>query len=293
MSRSMALFIGGLINLVGFIAPAFSGRLAFALFSRTGSRKPKSEKERAMMEAAAPLFESAEQKAIPLSQGSAVAHVFPMPENARSQKILLVHGWSSSAVHMLGLINGLRAAGAEVVALDLPGHGAAPGKKLHAPLAVEAISKTCEQLGPFDMIAGHSFGGYMTAATVNGVLPGLYVPKPQRVVTIASPSDVRVIFAQYAAMLGLSDTVLKALIGRIEAISGRKAEEFYGPELLAGSGVPALVLHAEDDKEVAAIAARQYAEAGPNIRVEWLNGFGHRRIVNSPEAIEAITKFAA
>lgn len=292
MSPSIARILGRLINLVGLFSPALAGRIAFGLFARTTSREPKSEKERAILQAAEPVFAEAYRREIPLSQSAAVAHVFPAGEQ-QGPRILVTHGWNSGAAYMLGLIEGLRSAGAQVVALDLPGHGAAPGRSLHAPLAVEAIAKACELLGPFDVMLGHSFGGYMTVATVQGVLPGLYKPEPRKIVTIASPSDVRIVFARYAKMLGLSQPVLNALIGRIEAISGRKAEDFFGPRLLAESGVEALILHAEDDKEVDADAARQYAQAGPNVHLEWLNGLGHRRIVNSREAIVAVTSFAA
>ncbi|MCO6186338.1 alpha/beta fold hydrolase [Rhizobium sp. L1K21] len=293
MSRRLTRFIGKLINAVGWVSPTFGGRMAFYLFSRTATRTPKSDKEKAVIAAAIPVFAQAQTRTVVLSEGKAVAHVFPAKAANGGPRVLLTHGWNSSALYMVGMIEGLRSAGAEVVALDLPGHGASPGRRLHAALAVEAISKTCEQLGPFDLMVGHSFGGYMTVASVRGVLQGLYKPQPRKVVTIASPSDVRIVFGRYVKMLGLSKSVHNGLISRIEAISGRKVEDFFGPKMLSEAGVEALVLHAEDDKEVDANAARQYADAGPQVQLQWLNGLGHRRIVNSPEAIVAVTSFAA
>jgi pimeloyl-ACP methyl ester carboxylesterase len=54
-----------------------------------------------------------------------------------------------------------------------------------------------------------------------------------------------------------------------------------------------LVLHAEDDKEVPALHARRYAASGPNVTLEWANGFGHRRIVSAEPVIDRIVQFLA
>ena len=78
----------------------------------------------------------------------------------------------------------------------------------------------------------------------------------------------------------------------VQRIAGQPIAFFSAGGMLAQkTDLPVLVLHAEDDKEVSARAARLYAEAGPHVRLEWMNGLGHRRIVNSPQTIDAITKF--
>ena len=39
--------------------------------------------------------------------------------------------------------------------------------------------------------------------------------------------------------------------------------------------------------------ARRYAAAGPNVTLEWANGFGHRRIVSAEPVIDRIVAFLA
>ena len=78
----------------------------------------------------------------------------------------------------------------------------------------------------------------------------------------------------------------------VKRIAGQPIAFFSAGRMLESvPQLPVLVLHADEDKEVSSRAARAYAEAGPNVRLEWLNGLGHRRIVNSPATIDAIKNF--
>ena len=76
-----------------------------------------------------------------------------------TKRILLVHGWGSRSDYLAAMIDGLMAGGAEVVALDWPGHGASPGRTLTMPAAVRAIDAAWRHFGGFDVAVGHSFGG--------------------------------------------------------------------------------------------------------------------------------------
>ncbi len=292
MTPTLMKFLGTLINIVGLLSPEIAGRLAFAVFSRTRSRKPKSAKEAEMLATSAALMDEATREVLHLPEGDAVVHVFAPTAAPTGEKVFVTHGWGSHAGFVPGLIAGLRATGATLYVLDLPGHGHSSGRKITPPMAVHAIAAADQRFGPFDVMTAHSFGGYMSVIAVSGALDGTPVVKPGKLVIIAAPADVRVVLGHFGGMLGLSDRVQKALVGQIERLSGRAADAFLGPDLLAKSGVETLVLHAEDDKEVGARAARQYGEAGEHVRLVWLNGFGHRRIVNSQEAIDAIAEFA-
>ena len=44
---------------------------------------------------------------------------------------------------------------------------------------------------------------------------------------------------------------------------------------------------------LAASHARRYAASGPNVTLEWANGFGHRRIVSAEPVIGRIVDFLA
>ena len=290
MNATALKMAGTLFNIIGIVSPEAGGRLAFALFTRTRNPKPSTPKEQALFDQSAPRMAEAARSVIDVPGGQAVVHHFPPLGPATGKKLLITHGWASRIAYTQGLVTALRQAGMEVYGIDLPGHGDAPGHKLHARIAIDVIAATYRRYGPFDAMIGHSFGGYMTVLAAHGALDGRPL-EAKKLVVIAAPADVRIILSNYSRFIGLNDTVKKALIGQIKRITGKPAEAAFGPKFLAEGKIPTLILHAEEDKEVSAKAARGYGEAGPHVTLQWLNGLGHRRIVNSPEAIEAIKNF--
>jgi alpha-beta hydrolase superfamily lysophospholipase len=290
MNAMVLKLAGRLFNTIGMISPEAGGRLAFALFTRTRNPKPATPKEQALFDQSASRMAEAARSVIAVPGGQAVVHHFPAIGPADGKRVLITHGWASRIAYTQGLVTALRQAGMEVYGLDLPGHGDAPGRKLNALMAIDAIAKTYRRYGPFDAMIGHSFGVYMTVLAAHGSLDGRPLD-PRKLVVIAAPADVRVVLSNYSRLIGLREPVKKALIGQIERVTGKPAEAAFGPSFLNEGKIPTLILHAEEDKEVSAKAARAYSAAGPHVTLQWLNGLGHRRIVNSPDAIEAIKNF--
>lgn len=290
MDAGRLKMMGRGLNLVGRVSPVLAGRLAFGLFTRTRNPEPQTGKERALFAESAPRMAEARRETLEVAGRQVAVHVFaPLgPDNGR--RVMFTHGWGSRIALTQGLVTGLREAGYAVHAIDLPGHGDSPGTSLHAGIAIATLAAVWHRYGPFDAMIGHSFGGFMTVLAAHGALDGKPL-QPPRIVLIASPADVRRVLRYFSKGLGLSDRVAAALMAELERATGRPLDASFAPKYLSASGVPTLVLHAQEDKEVGADAARAYAEAGPNVTLTWLDGLGHRRIVNSPEAIEAITKF--
>jgi pimeloyl-ACP methyl ester carboxylesterase len=193
---------------------------------------------------------------------------------------------------MQSLVSGLRQTGAEVVGLDLPGHGGSTGRVLTVPLAIDAIHAAWRQFGTFDAMIGHSFGGFVSAMVASGPLDWVVRRTPAKLVLIAAPVAAKHIFDGYADAMGFAGRVHRALEDQVHAVAGRPVEFFAADAMLAAlPGLPVLVLHAGDDKEVSAEAAQRFAAAGSQVQLQWMNGLGHRRIVNSPAVIEAIKTF--
>jgi pimeloyl-ACP methyl ester carboxylesterase len=285
---------GQAINLTGVVSMRLAGRIAFRLFSSTGPAEPRSEKERKLLAMSRNAMREAENVMLPIHAGMVAAHRFAPIGEPNGKTHLVVHGWGSRTDYMQGLIRGLRQTGAAVVGLDLPGHGGSTGRYLTVPLAIEAIDAAWRQFGPFDAVVGHSFGGFVSAMSASGSEDWMRRRTPDKLVLIGSPVAAEHVFSQFSGHMGFTRKVTRALDEEVQRIAGQPIAFFSAGRMLARQpDLPVLVLHAEDDKEVSARAARLYAEAGPHVRLEWLNGLGHRRIVNSPETIGAISRFLA
>ena len=274
------------------VSPDLAGRFAFRLFATTPSRRPKQGKERALLAASTAWMAEAERVALNFAGGRAVAYRFAArPCVPFRGRVLVAHGWGSRADYLAALTAGLAAAGHEVVALDLPGHGRSPGRTLTMPMAVRAIDAAWWRFGGFDAFCGHSFGGAALASAAAGLIPAVPAHRPQRLVTIGSPSEMVWLFKDVGRIFRLSPAAQSALEAHVETIAGTRLEAFDAAHAMADVRCPMLVVHAEDDKEVAADHARRYAAAGPHVELYWANGFGHRRIVSAEPVIDHIVDF--
>lgn len=276
------------------LSPNASGRLAFELFCRTPTRKPKGAKAKHVFRQGAERLRHANTVRLALSRGMVAAH--DLKPAARSgahaeARILVVHGWGSRAEYLTELAAGLQSAGADVVLLDLPGHGASSGRRLDLKIAAEAIVAAERHFGPFDGVVGHSFGGASVMMAAGGVfcdLPKLQCP---RIALIGAPSSISEVFNGFAGAIGLGRASLAAMRARVQMLSGLSVEELDCVAVARRLDLPLLVVHAEDDKEVNVNHAQRYIGVSPHIRHLWANGHGHRRIVSAPEVIRAVGDF--
>jgi pimeloyl-ACP methyl ester carboxylesterase len=279
---------------VAKISPDAAGRAAFRLFATTPGRRPRTAKEKELFARSQGWMGQAERVTLAFAGGSAVAHRFAArPCQGFSGRVLVVHGWGSRAAYLTALTEALVAAGHEVVALDLPGHGASRGRTLTLPMAVRAIDAAWQRFGGFDYFCGHSFGGASLACAASGLVPSVPAHRPRRIVTIGSPSEMTWLFKDLGCFLKLGPKAQVALENHVETIAGAPLSAFDAANGAGRLNVPMLVVHAEDDKEVPALHARRYAASGPNVTLEWANGFGHRRIVSAEPVLDRIVKFFA
>lgn len=280
------------LGLVAAHSPDRAGEMAFWLFTRTRSTKPQSEKERkALVRARARMDESETVRLV--IPGSVIAtHVFrPPPGRDGGQKVLIVHGYRSRSDHMIALVDAVVAAGHTAVCLDLPGHGASTGRTLHLGKAVESIDAAWRQHGPFDAFVGHSFGGPSVMAAAAGSILNVPQRRPDRIITIAAPSDMSDVFRWAGRLLGLGAAAQRAFERQVFRFAGRPLSEFQVERMMHDLPIRTLVIHAEDDKEVAFSNAQAIARLGSHVRLVKANGFGHRRIVAAPPVTQAVVEF--
>ena len=291
MSDKKLKMIGRGLNTIGTVMPHYAGKLAFDLFCRTDNRAPKSDKEKKLFDSAQGKMREGQLQMLSIPGGQVASYTFAPIGPDGGKKVLIVHGWGSRIDYVQTLVGAARVSGATVVALDLPGHGRSTGRSLSVVKALQAMDAAWQAFGPFYATIGHSFGGYNLVMSAKGVLEGMEARVPEKMVVIASPSRADVMFKFFGRELGLSSTVQAEMLAYVQRISGRPVEYFNAARLLSEVSSQTLILQAEDDKEVNADNARKYAEAGPHVRLEWLNGLGHRRIVNSQKTAEVIQAF--
>jgi pimeloyl-ACP methyl ester carboxylesterase len=274
------------------ISPVLAGKAAFRLFCRTPSAKPNGEKARAAHAAGRRKLAGAETFPLRIT-GGRLAHAYRVNGGAvgMRQRYLVTHGWGSGITYMADLVTALAATGAEVIAIDFPGHGRAGGRFLHMGLAVRAISAAEERFGPFDAAVGHSFGGAALMVAAAGMLPDVMAVLPRKLVLIGSPSEMHWLFKGFGKMLGLGKAAQSVLEHEVHRVTRRRLEDFDTGKAAGTIRCSVLVIHAEDDKEVSASHARRYAASGEAVRVHWANGFGHRRIVSAAPVLDAICDF--
>ena len=280
------------LRLVAAQSPQKAGELAFWLFTRTRSTKPQSDKERTALKRAQARMAESETVHLVIPGSVVATHVFqPAAAFKSGQTILVVHGYRSRSDHMVTLAQALVAEGHTVVCLDLPGHGASRGRTLHLGKAVEAIDAAWRQHGTFDAFIGHSFGGPSVMAAAAGSI--LHVPqrRPDRIITIAAPSDMTDVFRWAGKFMGLGAAAQNAFERQVLRFAGRPLSEFRVDRMMHDIHIRTLVIHAEDDKEVAYSNAEAIARTGPHVRLVKANGFGHRRIVSAEPVTRAVVEF--
>lgn len=274
------------------VAPAITGRAAFELFCRTPNVKRLTAGEQRAVSNAVDFMAEARHHRLKSGTGCVAVHEFrPEPGRARAGTILVIHGWRSRTEYMRALIEGFRNAGHKVVSLDLPGHGQSTGRRLTMVSAVEAASQAAQWFGPFEAVVGHSFGGAVAVNAAVGSIAGLPKLVTKRLVLVAAPSSLPLVFDGFSQMLNVGPRSRTVMDGRVERIAGRPLSDFVGDRQLAATQVPSLVIHAPDDREVSAEQARLYAAAGPHVEVYWANGLGHRRILSDPAVVERAVGF--
>lgn len=281
-------------GLAEHVAPRLAGRVAFELFARTPNPGKMSPGEARAVERAAAFMQEARHHRIPAGRGCLAMHEFrPLDGRPYAGTVLVVHGWRSRTQFMKALIESCRDAGFRVVSLDLPGHGESTGRRLTLPDAVAAVRLAGDWFGPFAAVFGHSFGGAVAVNALAGSVAGVAPVEAASLVLIAAPSSLPAVFDDFYRMLGIGPRTRASVAARVERLAGHTLESFDGTSQLAAVSVPTLVVHAPDDREVAATHASSYAQAGSHVLLHWAPGLGHRRILADPGVLRRALDFLA
>lgn len=201
--------------------------------------------------------------------------------------VAFLHGWSGRGTQCREFIKPITEAGYTLVAMDMEGHGASPGKVSDVTRFSGALKAVNQHYN--NNIAGaigHSLGG---AAILLAIKEGLDVPKA---VVISTPSIATDILTEFLQRVGGSEQTGKYVNQLIKKRHGHTLEEFSAYESAKElPAVPTLLIYDRTDTDVPFYHAQPLLDTLKNVRLLATDGYSHTRILRSPEVIKETVAF--
>lgn len=261
------------------VSPRRAAADAAALFSTPA--RPRRDDLDAPVDIPAPLLRD-----VPLASG--VVTLYEWGDPATQPTVMLIHGWNGWVLQFASFVAPLLANGHAVVGLDHRGHGRSAGR--HASLSgfIDTTLELFETLPTLSAVVGHSLGGAAAACTL-AELRSTAV----KLVLLAPPNDPRVFLEKFAATLGLSSKLTDAIQICLEQRYGRTFSEVGVARIAAHIRADTLVIHDPADSVVPFEHGESYACLVNDARLVPLPGWGHFRILRSPDAIRLAVDFVS
>ena len=199
--------------------------------------------------------------------------------------VLLVHGWSSFALRFSPWISRFRAAGFAVVTFDQPGHGLSTGDLCTLQDIVATTLAVGRRYGKPTVAIGHSLGA---AALTLAQSEDWHA---ERLVVIAPPADLEAAADRFMRFLRLGRHLRGRFLSWLSHREGRSVQEFHIRQHLRMLGLPCLIVHDMEDREVPWGDGELYARHWYNSRLLTTRGLGHHKVVDAPEVIDATFAF--
>lgn len=221
-----------------------------------------------------------------ITAGTQTIATYVWGDPTREPYALLAHGWSSFGLRFLPWVARLRQAGLAVITFDQPGHGFSTGELCTLPDFVNTIQVIGRHYGNAALAVGHSLGG--AAVTVAQSESW----RAERVVVIAPPADMATQAERFMRHVRLGEHLRERFFGWHERTTGVAVRDMEIRRYLPALGLPCLIVHDLNDREVPWGDGELYARHWHNARLLTTRGLGHRRVLDAPEVIEAVLAFA-
>ena len=185
--------------------------------------------------------------------------------------ILLIHGWESNSSRWKKMLPFLKKSGHTIIAIDGPAQGLSSGKEFTVPKYAEFIDVIVKKFKPQYLI-GHSMGG-QTCLYYQYKYQSASI---QKIVVLGAPSDFKIIFHNFIALLSLNSKISKALEKKYIAVLNRNLEQFSGQLFASEIDIKGLVAHDIDDKVVLFKEAKKIVGAWKDVQFIETSGLGHK-----------------
>jgi pimeloyl-ACP methyl ester carboxylesterase len=264
------ILLAGLMRALSGLAPRAAGRFAMLLTLRT-RRRPATGSFGLLADR------------FRVRGGEVVLHKLGANTGPR---VLLVHGWNGAAADWQPLAEALVADGFSVAALDLPAHGASPGRVSSLPRFVRGVVEADRRHGPFDIWIAHSMGAAASLAALAG---GAYA---RRLILLGGLVDPAGALREFAHGFGLNAAATRAYLASIEQHEQMALIDVDGLRNARAVKAATLIVHDHDDRVVPIEHSRRLAAALPGAHLLQTNGLGHRRILNDDTIVQSVVAFA-
>lgn len=264
------------VRATGRLSPALAGQVALAAFFSTSPRMPVRDDD-------SHTHHAAERSVIEVRGHRITAYQW----GRGTRTALVMHGWNARAAQFATLVRELVSEGFRVVGFDAPANGDSAGRRTDVRDWVAAARLLSGTEGPFDLIVGHSFGGF---AALTAVRAGVATP---RVVTISAAGTVQAFHEQFAAMAGLSPSVAAAFqeafhrrLGMTRAEADARYDSLQHP---LPSDVRLLIAHDAGDRRLDVRHSRElHAAHAGHSHLVITDGFGHNRTLRADAVLDAV-----
>ncbi len=204
------------------------------------------------------------------------------------RKLLICHGFESSAVNFDRYIKPFTAKGYEVLAFDAPAHGRSGGKTISAPLYKKTILEIDKRFGPVRSFLAHSFGGLAVCLA----LEERSHTSDYRLVLVAPATETVTAIDSFFRFLQL-DPSLRPAFDRLIIRKGGVSPAWYSVNrALKHIRARVLWIHDEGDDTTPLSDVRRVQEQNyPNVEFVITKGLGHRRIYRDNKVTKLIVDF--
>lgn len=206
----------------------------------------------------------------------------------QEKKVLILHGFESSAVNFDRYVLPLIKKGYEVLAFDAPAHGKSTGKMINAVDYKNFILHIQETFGPIKNFITHSFGGLALSLA----LEEMTHDKTWKAVLIAPATESVRAMNNFFHFIKLDNEVKREFQQLVERANGKPLSWYSVAR--AAENIHAQVLFLQDKKDlqtpyadVVPIQEKTY----PNFQFVITEGLGHRRIYRDANTIKAVMAF--
>jgi pimeloyl-ACP methyl ester carboxylesterase len=286
MSRLLkSLFAAG-----SLVAPALTGNLAFRLFHRPWPAQIQSRREKEL--ALIGLQKLAEANKFSVFCGHIDVQAYHFPVTNHRGTVILVHGWTSEASHLMGLVAPLMDEGFSVVSFDLPAHGQSGGTKTNVVECARALQSVASLFSEIHGVIAHSFGGPVTGLALAGETCGKPGFDVRKITLISSPNEAEFLTRAFGDAIGLKSQAQINFEAEFEALCDCPIKQFTGSDYFSRINRPMLVLHGDNDCEIPHAHGLRYGELETCDFVS-LKDLGHRDILYAPEVGERVGRFMA